>query len=134
MPRPSNKVVNLVMWFITHYLHREMTKADFKSMHMRHAKSVLADFEMEDIVGCLEYARDAQLWPHPITSLVGVRYGEPSLMSLWLDYKENPPPKYLESEYADWKKRIGYIEPEKVESGVPVREKELRSARPPGRD
>ena len=136
MPRASQKspVFRLSYWFIVHYIRREWTTADFKSQHMRHAKYLLADYPMEDVVGCLEYARDFNLWPYPITSLTAVRYGEPSMMSLWLDYKNNPPPQYLESEYADWKKRVGYIEPEEVESGVPVRKEDLRSARPPGRD
>jgi hypothetical protein len=93
--------------FVKEILCREWVISDGK-IAMAHAKSLLKDYDLDDILGCLDAIRDHIIEPPmPLQSLAALRKFEPALIERWHTYCKTPPPVYLTTQYQEWVKRTG---------------------------
>ena len=106
--KPSQPFL-LAQFFVKEVLKRPWLAADNR-IAMAHAKSLLKDYQFEDIVGCLEAVRDGVIeLPFQLQVLTTLRKYEPNIMERWHDYCKNPPPVYDVAQYKDWLKRTGAV-------------------------
>lgn len=101
-----NKTLWLAQWFVSHVLERDWTAADFRGQVMAHSKQLLADYSLDEICGCWEAVKDGLFGDLSADYLTFIRKLEPPLVEQFKAYIENPPPVYLETDYAEWKERI----------------------------
>ena len=109
MTRKGNDTYRLAYWYVTEYCGREWDQAtDSKSANMTHAKSVLKDFPIQDVKGCLLAMRDGIFGDISFQIRISsIRTGEPTYMKQWIDYKSDPPPIYLLEQCSEWEQRTG---------------------------
>lgn len=101
----SNPYTIAYKW-VTEFQHRLWTNHEGASLAA--AKSLLKDYELEDIIGCLDAVRDGVIeLPYPLESLFGLRKFSPPIMDRWFQYKDFPPPIYLTTQYQEWQRRTG---------------------------
>lgn len=106
MARKTSDTEKLARFFVTEILGREWTPADYRGMHMKHAKTLLKDYDLIDLVRCLCTLRDGVLgeWMAEAQDMLVVVRGEPPLINEWTRYKAVPPPVWQErpTEYWQW--------------------------------
>lgn len=109
--RKENLTLKLAQWFVTEYLGRGWTDADFRGSHMAHAKAQLSSHDMSDIVGCLTAIKLGMIdWPFPIEYLSTISKGEPPLITQWTTLKVTPPPIWNRHAYNQWARMVGHDE------------------------
>ena len=110
MPRKSSNPYIVAKAFVDNILCRQWDERMDK-ITMAHAKSLLKDYELDDIMGCLELLKDGVIVsPYPLQTLAALRKFDPPLINQWFAYKDNPPPVYS-LEYKDWQRRTHKEQP-----------------------
>jgi len=134
MARRESLTQNLTAWFVKEILGREIAPSDWKIIGA-HAKSLLADYELADICGCLEAARDGlpdlELPDDfQVSYMTVIRRFEPPLIERWRQYKLDEPPSWMAGTHREWVERTTrtYEELDPM-----LRAEELRSAAEPAK-
>lgn len=132
MTRKPNQTLALAQWFVTEYLGRAWTPADYSGSHMKHASILLKHYRLLDVTGCLSAIRLGLMeWSFSIDYLASLTKGEPPLMERWLALKATPPPVWNIHRYNQWARLTGHDElPETLppaQSRLPVWPGPLRS-------
>lgn len=103
--RKSSQTQRLAFWFIRNIIGREIKPEDFRGMHMKHAKLLLARYSVSEICGCLEAVRDGLFGDFKHDYMTVIENLEPPLIAQYREYLTTPPPVYLEAETAEWQAR-----------------------------
>ena len=110
MPRKASQPYVIAEFYVKEVKQRMWLPSDGKVV-MAHAKALLKDYPIEDIMGCLKAIRDEVIEGVFLPSLSYLRHGEPPLIERWFEYKRTPPPIYMTTLYANWQQRVAEAQP-----------------------
>lgn len=103
-----NDTAQLARWFVSAILRRLWTRADFRGVHMKHAKSILAlGYKIEEIQACaLSMVKNSDRFEgwNPgwkLQYLSTLLRGEPPYLEQWIT-PPPPPPIYKSKAYDTW--------------------------------